>query len=257
MATKQQYKGPRKYEHGADSTFALAAFSVQGKWTTIYSRSRPGSRSNKVFTDEQQLLHLRSGFTDKGKGFQMFSGDFLFAYIAHKSEGQNWKSALYFWTPNDGWKTGVPPSLPVLSPTPVWKFGAQGSTIYLHIKNAAGWLPKIWGWDRQNENALVEFPLTEQIKRLQVQFSNGGHDKCRFDPAEVIQAHIACREGGSVKNSLCWFTPEKGWQEGTKPYQPDPAHDPATPLPEMIGKLWVTGPDLKAETIRPNTFLRI
>jgi hypothetical protein len=52
MATQQQYKGPRKYEHGADSTFALAAFSVQGKWTTIYSRSRPGSRSNKVFTDE-------------------------------------------------------------------------------------------------------------------------------------------------------------------------------------------------------------
>lgn len=115
------------------------------------------------------------------------------------------------------------------------------------MRNAAGWLPKIWGWDRPGSNSLIVFPLEEQIKRLQVQFQNGGHEKNRFNPAEIIQAHIARRDGGSIQNALCYYTPETGWQQGTKPYQ---SPDKPVDLPEMSGKLWVTGPNMKAEKIR-------
>jgi hypothetical protein len=253
MPKKQQHKGPRKYEHGKDSTFILSALSVHGQWISIFSRSRPGSRANKVFTQDEQLSHLRRGFSEKAKGFDMFGGDFLFAYIGLNAEGQTWKNAIHSWTAASGWKSGAPESHPAISSTPVWQFGPHGSTLFLHVRNAAGWSPKIWGWDRPGSNSLIVFPLEEQIKRLQVQFQNGGHEKNRFNPAEIIQAHIARREGGSIQNALCYYTPETGWQQGTKPYQ---SPDKPVDLPEMSGKLWVTGPNMKAETIRPNNFLR-
>ena len=250
-----QFKGPKKYEHGRHSPFVLSALSITGQWVTIYSRARPGSRANKVFTDDEQLLHLRQGFTDKAKGFQMFDGDFLFAYIGRNAVDRTFKNALYHWTLQAGWKTGPIANLPTVASTPQWKFGSEGSTLYLHIKNAAGWLPKIWGWDRPDEKSTITYSLEEQIARLQQQFADGGHGKCRFKPSEVIQAHIAYRVGGSVQNSICYFTPQTNWQQGTKPYQ---AYNSAIDedLPEMRGKLWVCAPDKRSETIRPNVHLR-
>ena len=80
----------------------------------------------------------------------------------------------------------------------------------------------------------------------------GGHDKCRFEPSSIIQAHIAYREGGSVKDAICHYSIEQGWVDGSKPYT---APDVPADLPQMVGKLWVADPQ-RSRTITANNEIR-
>lgn len=246
----QQFKGQKTYNHGEDSTFVLSAMMPDGSWKTILSRSRPGSRSKKVFPESDQVQHLKAGFLGNEKGFATVQGC-IFAYVGYNQPGTTWQTAIWHFTPDTGWKSGPPQRLP--SPkVSSWKFGPTGSTIYLHVRTDAGWLPKIWGWDRPSEQSSVQFPLEEQIKRLQVQMAAGGHDKCRFEPSSIIQAHIAYREGGSVKDAICHYSIEQGWVDGSKPYT---APDVPADLPQMVGKLWVADPQ-RSRTITANNEIR-
>ena len=252
-SSKNKFKGPKKYNHGTDSQFVLSALDTNGNWKSIFSRSRPDSRSNKVFSEEAQILHLQKGFSNKEKGFELFNGDYRFAYIGLNMPGQNWQTALYHWIPATEWKTGAATALPSRPGISSWKFGSTGSTLFLHVRTSSGWLPKIWGWDRPYEQSPVLFSIEEQIARLKVQFESGGHDGNRFMLNTVEQAHIAYREGGNVKNAICYWIPVQGWCEGAKSFE---SSGNSELLPQMSGRLWLAGPEIKSRTIYPCNDIR-
>jgi hypothetical protein len=190
---KKADKGPRTYDHGKDSRFVLSMLDQSGKWHSIFSRDRPGSRSRKVFTDDQLITHLKESFSSSA--YKQFNiPNCVFAYIAENQPGNNYTKALHHH--KDGqWRTGAG----YISSTNIEDAKTVGKFMLCRLDQYGKW--------HKSYSKVSEEPDTVVMNQLAIDFNQSS------EKATTVFAYIAAnRLGHNHKNALCHWKNE--WKQG-------------------------------------------